>query len=133
MNTQHYNEQFGAATRQFADAAAQINRIALQQVEKAFHVQLATLEDNANAAFAFWGELVEARDMDAVKSLWPKGVQVARENLERSIGATQEVLGNAMNANESIGQIAKGQFESATAQAKAEVEKATKAAGKAAN
>ena len=74
-----------------------------------------------------------ARDMDAVKSLWPKGVQVARENLERSIGATQEVLGNAMNANESIGQIAKGQFESATAQAKAEVEKATKAAGKAAN
>ncbi len=129
MNTQYYNEQFGAATRQFADAAAQINRIALQQVEKAFHVQLATLEDNANAAFSFWGELVEARDMDAVKRLWPKGVQVARENLERSIGATQEVLGNAMNANESIGQIAKGQFESA----KAEVEKATKAAGKAAN
>lgn len=132
MNTQHYNEQFGAATRQFADTAAQINRIALEQTEKAFQVQLSTFEDNAKAAFAFWNELVEARDFDELKSLWPKGVQVARENMERTIGATQEVLGNAMKANETIGQVAKGRFESASAQVKAEVDKAAKAASKAA-
>ena len=129
---QNINEQFASTARQFADTAAQVNRLALAGAEKAFGLQLSTLEQNTNAAFAFWGELVEARDMDAVKSLWPKGVQVARENLERSIGATQEVLGNAMNANESIGQIAKGQFDAATAQASAEVEKATAEVQKAA-
>lgn len=127
-----YNDQLGAATRQFAETATQINRIALQNAEKAFSVQLSTLEDNVNAAFAFWNELVEARDFDAVKSLWPKGVQVARENFERSVGATQEVLGSALKANESIGQVAKGQFEASAAKATAEVQKAAKAASKAA-
>lgn len=126
------NDQFGAATRQFADAAAQINRIALQNTERAFQVQLAAFEQNANATFAFWGKLLEARDFDAVKGLWPKGVQVARENVQRSVGAAQEVLGQSLKANESIGQVAKGQFDATAAKATAEVDKAAQAASKAA-
>ena len=140
---QYNNEQFAAGTRQFAEAFAQINRLALDNAEKAFALQIATLEENANAAFAFAGEMVEVRDFDDLKAVWPKGVQVARENIERTIGTQQEVLGQTLKANESISQIAKGQFEKATAQAQAEVEKvaakaqaevqkATKAATKAA-
>lgn len=131
MNYQ-INEQFTAASRQFADTAAQINRLALENAEKAFGLQMATLEETVNATFAFWGELAEVHDLDGLKTLWPKGVQVARENVERAIGTSQEVVGRTLKTNEAIGQIAKGRFEAASAQATAEVEKAAKAATKAA-
>ena len=57
---------------------------------------------------------------------------LCRASTERSFGAAQEVFANTIKTNEAIGALAKGQFEQATAQAKAEVEKVTKAASKAA-
>ena len=128
MNTIFQNDQFTAASRQFADTTAQVNRLALENAEKAFALQFAAIEQNVNAAFAFWGELAEVRDFDGLKTLLPKGVQVARENVERSISTGQEVLGNTLKTNEAIGHIAKGQVEAATEQAKAGVDKVVKAA-----
>ncbi len=128
MNT--INEQFTNATRQYADTAAQVNQLALQNFENVFGLQLSTLETNTRATFAFWNELVEARDPDAMRNLWPKGVQVARENVERAIGASQEAMARTVQANEAIGQIAKGQLDSATAQAQATVQTAARQAGK---
>lgn len=122
------NEQFAKASRQFADTAAQANRLILENAENAFSLQLAAFEQNTNAAFAFIGEVVEARDFDALKTVWPKGLQVAREAAERNVGTAQEVFGNALKAGEAIGRIAKGQFETAAAEVQAEVGKATKAA-----
>jgi hypothetical protein len=122
------NDQFAKASRQFADNAAQANRLLLQNAENAFALQLAVLEENTNAAFAFIGEVVEARDFDALKTVWPKGLQVARESVERNVGTAQEVFGNSLKAGEAIGRIAKGQFETAAADVQAEVGKATKAA-----
>ena len=118
------NEQFAAASRQFVDTASQVNRLALDNAEQVFGLQLAALEKNVNAAFAFWGELAEVRDVDGFKTLLPKGVQVARENVERAISTSQEVIGRTLKTNEAIGQIAKGRFESATEQARANVEQA---------
>lgn len=125
-----FNEQFTAATRQFADTAAQINRLALDNAEKVFGLQLAAFNDSANATFAYFGKLVEARDIDGLKNALPTGIQVARENLERAISTGQEVYGQTLKTNEAIGQIAKGQFEAATEQVQANAEKAVKAAGK---
>ena len=123
-----FNEQFTKASRQFADVAANANRLALQNAEKAFGLQLASFEENANAAFAFFGELADVRDIDSLKAVLPKGAQVARASSERSFGVAQEVFANTIKTNEAIGALAKGQFEQATAQAQAEVEKVTKAA-----
>jgi hypothetical protein len=122
--------QFVSATKQFADVAGEINRLALENAEQAFGLQLATFEENVAASFALLGEVSEVRDFDGFKAVWPKGVQVARENIERSVSTGQEVFGRTVKTNEAIGQLAKGQFEAATAQAKAEVEKATKPASK---
>lgn len=122
------NEQFTAAARQFADTAAQVNRLALAGAGKAVGLQLSTLEQNTSAAFAFWGELAEVRDLDGLKAAWPKGVQVARESIERSVSAGQEVIGQAVATNEAIAQIAKGQVEAAAAKAGEAVETAAKAA-----
>ena len=126
------NTQFSAATSQFADVAGKINRLALENAEQAFGLQLATFEENVNAAFAFWGEVAEVRDVDGLKAVWPKGVQIARENIERTVGTGQEVFGRTVKTNEAIAQIAKGQFEAATAQASAQVEQATAEVQKAA-
>jgi len=125
-----FNEQFTAASRQFADTAAQINRLALDNAEKVFGLQLSAFNDSANAAFAFFGKVADARDFDALKAVVPNGVQIARENVERAISTGQEVYGQTLKTNEAIGQIAKGQFEAATAQAQDNAEKVVKAAGK---
>ena len=132
FNQNQLGEQFANSTRQFADTAAQVNRLALENAQNVFGLQLDAIQQNVNATFAFLGELAEVRDADGLKAVWPKGVQVARENVERSISAGQEVLGRTVKTNEAIGQIAKSQLESATANAKEAVETATKAAGKAA-
>ncbi len=125
---QQFNDQFAKSTRQFADATAQVGRLALENTEAVFGLQLATIEENMNAAFAFFGELAEVRDMDSAKAVWPKGVQVARENVERTIGAGQEVFGRTFKTQEAIANLAKAQFETAAETVKADVEKAAKAA-----
>ena len=127
-----FNDQFTKATSQFADVAANANRLALDNAQKAFGLQLATFEENTSAAFAFWNELIEVRDVEGFKSVLPKGAQIARANTERGIGVAQEVFANSVKTGEAIGALAKGQFEKAATQAKAEVEKVAKAAGKAA-
>lgn len=122
-----FNEQFAAATRQFADTAAQVNRLALENAEKVLGLQLATFEENANATFAFLGEMAEVRDFDGLKAVWPKGVQIARENVERTISTGQEVFGRTLKTHEAIAQITKTQVESATEKAQANAEAAIKA------
>lgn len=125
-----FNDQFAAATRQFADTAAQINRLTLENAQKAFGLQLATLEENAEATFAFLGEAAEVRDFDGFKTLFPKGVQVARESAERALSAGQEVFGSTVKTNEAIAGIAKSQVETATAKVQAEADKVVKTAAK---
>ena len=129
MNYQ-YNEQFAAATRQFADTAARISHLTLDNAQKAFGLQLATLEENTEATFAFFGEAADVRDFDGLKTLFPKGVQIARENVERAIGAGQEVFGATVKTNEAIAELAKSQLESATVKAQAAAEKVVASAAK---
>lgn len=125
------NEQFTAASRQFADAASQINHIALENLQKIVGLQLATFNENANASFALASEALDVRDMDALKALWPKGAQVARENTERFVSASQEVMGHTVKTHETIAQIAKSQIETTTADVRAEAEKVAKSATRA--
>ena len=132
------NDQFASNTRQYADTAAQINRIALQNAERVFALNVETLQSNTNAAFAYFTKLLEVRDLNDLREVVPAGVQVARENIERAVAAGQEAYAATLKSNESIGQLAKGQFEQAKGQmekaantVKAEAEKVVKNASKA--
>ena len=102
--------------------------LALESAETVFGVQLKTFEKNVDATTAFFGELAEARDLDGYKTLWPKGLQVAKDNAERVVAASQEVFGLSLKTGEAFGQLVKSQFESATDSVQASVAKATKAA-----
>ena len=130
MYQQQFNEQFAAATRQFAETAARINRLTLENVEKVFGLQIAAIEESASATFAFWSQLNEARDLNGLRDAVPAGLQVARENTERAIATGQEIYDSTLKTNEAIAQIAKGEVEQAVAKAQAEGEKVVKAAKK---
>ena len=122
------NEQFTTFTHQFAAAAARANRLALENAETIFGVQLKAFEKNIDATTAYFTELAEVRDVEAYKTVFPKGLQIAKDNAERVAAAGQEVFGLTLKANEAIGQLAKSQFEAASETAQATVAKATKAA-----
>ena len=89
-------------------------------------MQLKTFEKNIEATTAFFGELSEIRDVEAYKTVWPKGLQIAKENAERVAAAGQEVIGLTLKTNEALGQLAKNQFEAASETAQATVAKAAK-------
>ena len=122
-----FNDQFSAYTHQFAAVAARLNRLALENAETVFGVQLRTLEKNVDATTSYLGELVEASDLESYKTLVPKGLQVARDNAERVAAAGQEVFGLTLKTSEAFGALAKSQFEAATDQAQAAVAKVAKA------
>ena len=130
MYQQQINEQFAATTRQFAETAARVNRLAIENVEQVFGLQIATLEENASATFAFWNQLTEARDFNGLRDVVPAGVQVARENTERTIAAGQEIYDRTLKTNEAIAQITKGEMEQVAAKAQAEAEKVVKTTAK---
>src|SRR3546814_17714443 len=96
---QDFNEQFANATRQFADTATQVNSLALENAEKVLGLQLATFEENANAAFAFWGEVAQDRDLDGMKPALPQDEQDARENVKRAVSTGRAVFGRHLKAN----------------------------------
>ena len=120
------NEQFTTFTHQFAAAAARANRLALENAETIFGVQLKAFEKNIDATTAYFTELSEIRDVEAYKTVLPKGLQVAKEHAERAAAAGQEVIGLTLKTNEALGQLAKSQFEAASESAQATVAKATK-------
>lgn len=125
---EQFNEQFAAATRQFADTAAQVNRLALDSAEAVFGLQLAAINERVHANLAFLGEAAEVRDADGLKSLLPKAAQVARENFERTVSTGQEVLGYTARTSEAISELAKSQIESVARTTQANVDQATRAA-----
>ena len=120
------NEQFTTFTHQFAAAAARANRLALENAETIFGVQLKAFEKNIDATTAYFTELAEVRDVEAYKTVFPKGLQIAKDNAERVAAASQEVIGLTLKTNEAIGQLAKSQFEAASESAQSTVAKATK-------
>jgi hypothetical protein len=119
---------FSSYTHQFAAAATRAHRMALETAETVFGVQLKTFEKNMDATTAFFSELTEVRDIEGYKNMWPKGVQIVRDNAERVVAATQEVIGLTLKNGESLGQIAKVQMEAASENVQDTVAKATKAA-----
>lgn len=123
-----FDSRFSQYTHQFAAAATRANRLALENAETLFGLQLKTLEKNANATADFFGEFAGANDLGSYQTLWPKGLQIARDNLERLAAANQEAVGLSLKASEALGQLARDQIESASEQIQATAAKAGRSA-----
>ena len=55
----------------------------------------------------------EVRDLEGVKAIFPKGVQLVKSSSEQFYNAGQEVLGQSLKTGEAIGQLYKAQFDAA--------------------
>lgn len=108
------DEGFGAYTRQFTALAHRANRLALETAESAFGVQLRTFERNASATAGFLDELARPTPQADLPALLPKGLQVARENLQRLASAGQEIAGLGLQSGQALAELARQPFQDGT-------------------
>jgi benzoyl-CoA reductase/2-hydroxyglutaryl-CoA dehydratase subunit BcrC/BadD/HgdB len=125
---EQYNNQVLAFTKSFADAAFKAQSIALQNFEKIAEIQLKNFENRANATAAFVTEALEVRDFEGLKTIWPKGVTLAKESAEKAYSTSQEVFGLSVKTNEALGDIAKTNFAATNQNLQSQVESFKKAA-----
>ncbi len=107
------SNQFMAMTKNFADTAFKAHNLAVEGIERITEMNLKALESNVNASASFWSEAFEARDMEAYKAMWPKGMSVVKASAEKMYNHTKEVMGLGMKTSEALGNLAKGAFEAA--------------------
>ncbi len=105
------NSQFLSLGKNFADAAAKAQSVALASFESIAGLQFKAVENHVNASNAFWAEASEVRDFEGAKAIWPKGIQLAKESAEKMYATNQEVIGMTLQTNEQLGNLIKGSFE----------------------
>ncbi|AMJ58804.1 MULTISPECIES: phasin family protein [Stenotrophomonas] len=101
---------FSSYTQQLTAAANRANRLALENAESVFGVQLRAFERNTTAAAGFLGELAQAGAQADLQALLPKGMQLARDSMERLASANQEVVGLSLKTSAALGALASQPF-----------------------
>ena len=97
------NAQWMSMGKRFTDTAIRAHGLAVEGFEKTLNLNLKALEERAEATTGFFTEATAARDFEAVKALFPKGLNLAKEAAEKMIANGQEVMAVTMQTNESIG------------------------------
>jgi phasin family protein len=105
------NSQSLALGKSYADAFVKAQGLDLAGFERITELNLRTFEDRVKASVAFWSAAAEVRDLEGMKAIWPKGVQLAKESAEKLYANGQEVFGVSLKASEEIGALAKSSFE----------------------
>ena len=107
------NSQALAFSKTLADTMFKANSLAVEGFERITSLQLKTLENRLAATVEFWSEAAEVRDFDGLKTIWPKGVSLAKETTEKLYANGQEVFSLAVKTSEALGQLAQRSNENA--------------------
>jgi hypothetical protein len=126
--SQQFNNQFFAYTKQVTEGAFKAQSLALKSLETVAGLQLKALEQQAHDSAAFVAEALETRDADALRSLWEKGASLSREQAERAVAVSQEIIAVTQKAAESLQSLVQEQRQAANEAVTAPVAK--KAAAK---
>lgn len=108
-----WHKQAFALGKQLADAAFKAQATALQGLEQIGEAQLKALEAQADAGVAFAAEAADARDLEATRTLWGKGLTLARAQAEQGLAVNQQIYAIAVKTAESIGELANAQLKAA--------------------
>lgn len=111
--TQQFNNQFFAYSKQVAEGAFKAQALALKSLETVAGLQLKALEQQAHDSAAFVAEALETRDADALRSLWEKGASLSREQAERAVAVSQEIIAVTQKAAESLQSLVQEQRQAA--------------------
>lgn len=111
--TQQLNNQLFAFTKQFTDSAFRAQSLALKGLETVAELQLKALEQQAKVSAEFVAEALETRDVNGLRSLWEKGANLSRDNAERSVAVSQEILAISQKTAESLNALVQEQRQAA--------------------
>jgi hypothetical protein len=128
--TQQLNTQLFAFTKQFTDSAFKAQSLALKGLETIAGLQLKALEEQSKVSAEFVAEALETRDANGLRSLWEKGTSLNRDNAERSVAISQEILAITQKTAESLNALVQEQRQAANDAVSAPVAAAKKAAAK---
>lgn len=128
--TQQLNNQLFAFTKQFTDSAFKAQSLALKGLEAVAELQLKALEEQSKVSAEFVAEALETRDINGLRSLWEKGTSLSRDNAERAVSVSQEVLAITQKTAESLNALVQEQRQAANDAVAAPVAAAKKAAAK---
>jgi len=128
--TQQINNQIFAFTKQLTDNAFKAHSMALKGLESVAELQLKALEQQAKVSAEFIAEAMEARDVNSLRGLWEKGTTLNRDNAERTVAVSQEILSITQKTAESLSALVQEQQQAANEAVTAPVAAAKKAAAK---
>lgn len=127
---QQINNQLFAFTKQFTDSAFKAHSLALKGLETVAELQLKALEEQSKVSAGFIAEAMETRDASGLRSLWEKGSSLSRENAERAVAVSQEVIAVTQKTAESMNALVQEQRQAANDAMAAPVAAVKKAASK---
>ncbi|MDE1894257.1 MAG: phasin family protein [Xanthomonadaceae bacterium] len=127
---QQINNQLFAFTKQFTDSAFKAHTLALKSLESVAELQLKALEEQSKVSAGFIAEAMETRDVNGLRGLWEKGSNLSRENAERAVAVSQEVIAITQKAAESMNALVQEQRQAANEAIVAPSAAAKKAAAK---
>jgi len=110
--------------KQFAEQAYKAQLAALKGISEIQSLQVKALESQAKSNLAFVADSLEAREIQDVSALWPKGLDFARDSAEAAYAAGQEILGLAQKAAEQFGDLTRNSLKAANDVAAAPAKKA---------
>lgn len=126
--TQQFNVQVFAYAKQLTDNAFKAQSVALKGWEKIAELQIKALEKQSQVTADFIAEALETRDAEGLRSLWEKGTALNRENAERAVAVTQEIIAVTQKTAESLTALAQEQQQAANDAVAAPVAAVKKAA-----
>lgn len=128
--TQQLNTQIFAFTKQFTESAFRAQSLALKGLETVAELQFKALEQQAKVSAEFVAEAMETRDVNGLRSLWEKGTSLGRDNAERSVAVSQEILAITQKTAESMNALVQEQRQAANDAVTAPMAAAKKASAK---
>lgn len=108
-----YQKQSADLGKQFIEQAYKAQVAALKSISEVQSLQVKALESQVKSNFAFVSDALEAREVQDVTALWPKGLDFARDSVEAAYATSQEILGIAQKTAEQIGEMTRTNLKAA--------------------
>ncbi|MEO7148633.1 MAG: hypothetical protein ABIY40_01625 [Rhodanobacteraceae bacterium] len=112
--------------KQFAEQSIKAQLTALRGFAEIQGLQVKALEAQAKANYAFVADSLEAGELEDVGTLWPKGLDFARNSAEAAYETNQHALGIAQRTAEQIGELTRRSVKAAAGEAERTAKKAAR-------
>lgn len=122
MYSQFQKQSLGLG-KQFAEQAYKAQITALKGLSEIQGLQVKALESQAKSNLAFVADSLEAREIQDVSALWPKGIDFARDSAEAAYATSQEILTVAQKTAEQFGDLTRNSLKAANDAAAAPAKK----------